>query len=109
MPFSNGGDILKIVRCILKMHCQYLKPLLSRTTKPISATIGTKNLWFKGIKFIKIKGHNFAEQLGQFQPNLVQSVLGQRYLKFVQIKQRGDGTKLFSNEKYYAKLNETRN
>ena len=85
--------------------------MLSRTTKPISATFGTKNLWLKGTKFItiKIKGHNFSEQLGQFQSNLVQSVLGQRYLKFVQIKQRGDGTKLFSNEKYYAKLNETRN
>ena len=101
-PFPRG-DNCEIVR----MHCWNLKIFFSRTTQVISTKLGTKHPWVKGIQvcsnegprpsprgdtyeIVKIHGRNLKiispEPLSQFQPNLVQNILGWRGFKFVQNK-----------------------
>ena len=79
----------------------------SRTTVPISTKLGIKHPFVKGIQVYSNEGpcpfprrdnyqivkyideilkSSYPEPLGQFQPNLAQSILGWRGFKFVQMK-----------------------
>ena len=73
------------------------KIFFSRTTEPISTKLGTKHQWVGGYKIVQINGSalfqgeiirknrkyideikksSSPEPLGQFQPNLAQSIFG---------------------------------
>ena len=90
-PFPRGDN-----NEIAKIHWRNLKVNFSRTTEPISTKLGTMHSWVKGIQICSNEvpalfqvniitkwQKNFdeiikssPEPLGQFQPNLVQSIFG---------------------------------
>ena len=89
-PFPTGDNYE-----IAEIHRRNLKFFFSRTTGPISNKLGTKHPWVMGIqvcsnegpnpfprgynsKIAKYKNSSSPELLGQFQPNLAQSILGWR-------------------------------
>ena len=95
-PAFFQGEIIKKMR-------KYINKIL-KSTKSISNKLGTKHPWVKGIslcsnegptlflreiitkkrKYIdEIKKSSSPEPLGQFQPNLAQSILGWMGFKFV--------------------------
>ena len=97
---------------IVKIHWQFSK-IFFRTSRPIATKLGPKHPWvkriqncsnegfcsfFQGEKIMKLRKYidNFrkssSEHLGQFQPNLAQSILGWREFKIVLMK----GSALFS-------------
>ena len=102
LPFSRGDN-----KEIAKIHWWTLKILFSRITGPISTKLGTRHLWVKKTQDCSIEGpRSFSrgdnnelakillwntkssspEPLVEFQPNLVQDILGWRGLKIFQMK-----------------------
>ena len=106
---------------MLSIICLYVSKIFSRTYGPISIKLGSKHPWVTVFlahlsqgsselfwsKFVRCcccrcrrrrKLFTFSssspEPLGQFQPNLAQSILGWRGFKFVQMK----GPALFQGE-----------
>ena len=83
-PFLRGNK-----NELAEIHFKKFEKFYSRTTRPISTKLGTKHHWMNEsqvclneiLKYSKyiyeiFKKSSSLEPLGQFQPNLAQSILG---------------------------------